>query len=286
MNPTRAAGISVVFNVFQTVIKLVAAALTGSVSLLSEAIHSLADVAASVLAYFSIEAAKRPPDDEHPYGHGKIESLASFAEALLIFFTVLFVLQEAFQHLFRGAEPKNLESGIWILIFLAPISFFVSRYVFKVAEQTQSPALTGNAHHLRIDFYTTIGVLAALCVSHFTPFKKADPIFAIALAGHMAWVAWHLSVESVQQLIDRRLTDEDLEKIQTILKEQVGLISHHKLRSRLSGNHKYVELHAVVPGDWTVEQGHELADELESKIESQLAPCTAVIHIDPFDPNR
>lgn len=283
---SRAAAWSLAFNVGQTFLKLGAAGLTGSVSLLGEAIHSAADILASLIAYLGIKKASEPPDDEHPYGHGKLESLAGFAESILIVLTVLYVATEAIRHLIYGGNTQKLESGMVVLAVTATGGFLLSRIVKKVAVEENSLALLADAQHLSIDFVTTVGVLVALAVTHFTKWANADPVFALLLCGHMLYSGWKLGHEAVQQLIDRRLSDDDMALIENILSTEKRMLSYHRLRTRLSGNTRYVDLHAVVPNDWSVVQAHELADSLEERIETALSPCVAVIHVDPFDATK
>ncbi len=282
----RAASISVAYNITLTLLKLAAAVLTGSVSLLSEAVHSATDVVASGIALVSVRAASAPPDEEHPYGHGKIESLAGFGESILLLLIVCYVAFESIQRLFRGGDIQNLNIGIWIMGFSAVTSFIVSKHVKGIAERTGSLALKSNSQHLMVDSITSIGVLGALIVTKLTGWEEADPAFALALTIWMAFGAYRICKQAFDQLIDRSLTEQELAEIKRLVESQQGVISHHRLRTRLSGNTRYIELHVVVPTDWTLVQAHDTADELEKKIVQALIPAVAVIHVDPFDPAK
>ena len=282
----RAAGVSLAFNVLATTAKLVAAVLTGSVSLFSEATHSATDVVASVIAFVSIRAASVPPDEDHPYGHGKIESLAGFGEAVLLLVIVLYVLIEAVHRLFTGSDLKQAEIGMIVMGISSVTSLMVGRYVSSVGKKYGSPALLSNGKHLTIDFGTSVGVLAALATSHFTGWRQADSVFAIALALWLGFGSWRLTREAYEQLIDRRLPDEELALVKEILDSEPKLLSYHRLRTRHSGTTHYVDVHVVVPTDLSLVDAHSLADGVEKRIRVALAPAQVVIHVDPFDPAK
>lgn len=273
-------------NVCLTILKVCAAVLTGSVSLVSESIHSATDVMASLVAFLSVRAAAVPPDEEHPYGHGKIESLAGFGESVFLVLVVGYIFFESIDRLIHGAGVKQLEVGIWIMGISSLTSLVVGPYVRRVAKQTDSIALKSNGRHQIIDFGTSAGVLVALLVTKFTGWQQADAWFAMALGVWIAYNAVTMGRESVEQLIDRRVTDDDLERIQAILRAGEGLISYHHLRTRHSGHVHYVDVHVVVPNEWSVVQAHSLADSLEKEIEEALRPALAVVHIDPYDPAK
>jgi cation diffusion facilitator family transporter len=282
----RAAGISVAYNITLTLLKLAAAVLTGSVSLLSEAIHSATDIVASGLALVSVRAASLPPDQEHPYGHGKIESLAGFGESILLLMIVGYVVFESVQRLIKGSVVQNLDVGLWIMAFSAITSFLVSRHVKRIANRTRSLALKSNSQHLMVDSVTSVGVLGALLVTKLTGWEKADPVFALLLAVWMAVGAWKLAKQAFDQLIDRSLTDEELQEIKRIVENHPGIMGYHRLRSRLSGDTRYIDMHVVVPVDWSVVQAHDVADEIEKLVANALMPAVVVIHVDPFDETK
>jgi cation diffusion facilitator family transporter len=282
----RAASISLAYNVVLTAIKLVAAGITGSVSLLGEAIHSATDVFASFIAFLSVRAASAPPDEEHPYGHGKIESLAGFSESVLLLFIVVYICVEAVSKLIHGSSPVNVDLGIWVMAFSCVTSLVTGHYVTRVGNETGSLALRSNGRHLMVDFWTSVGVLIALAVTRATGWTQADPIAALGLSVWIAKGAIQIAHEAFHQLIDRRVTDADVELIRTILADEPELLSYHRLRTRHSGDTHFIDLHIVVPAEWSVVRAHELADRLEKRIEHALAPAQVVIHVDPFDESR
>ncbi len=282
----QAASASVGFNLLSTLFKLVAAMLTGSVALLSEAVHSITDVIASLIAFVSVKAAAAPPDEEHPYGHGKIESLAGFGESIMLLLIVVYIVFEAIRKLLAGESAERLNLGMVVMAASAIGSFSVGIYVARVAKDTKSLALQSNGQHLHVDAFTSLGVLVALAITQFSGWKQADGIMAILLAVWIAFSAWKLSREAFHQLIDRRLPGEDLAKIDQILRSQKSLLSYHRLRSRLSGDLRYVDVHIVVPNTWSVVEAHELADRLETEIEKELTPAVITVHVDPYDESK
>jgi cation diffusion facilitator family transporter len=255
-------------------------------SLLSEAIHSGTDVVASFIAFVSVRAAAVPPDEEHPYGHGKIESLAGFGESILLFLMVFYLIGEGIHRLITGVELHQLEVGLGVIGLSTVTSLLTARYVLGVAKRTHSMALLSNGQHLLVDFYTSAGVLAALLLVHLTGWTLIDPLLAIGIAFWLAGGAWKLSKMAFHQLIDRHLPIEELDTIAGILNSDPRVISYHRLRTRRSGYMRYVDLHLVVPNDWSVQRAHAVADELEKKIEHALAPAQVVIHVDPYDPAK
>lgn len=283
---SSAAILSVGFNLASTILKLVGAAITHSVSLFSEAVHSAADVVASTLAFFSVRAASAPADDEHPFGHGKIESLAGFAEAIFLLLTMAFVVSEAIHRLIHGGEVRRLDTGIWIMAASAVGSLLVGLYVSRQGKLSRSLALQSNGQHLLVDFITCSGVLAALLITRLTAWQNSDAILALLFAAWIGFNSLRLSYNAYQQLIDRRLPDEEIEDIRSILRGNEQIISYHKLRSRLSGAVRHIDFHIVVPNDWSVVQAHRVADDIEKAVKKALDPAEVVVHVDPYDPEK
>ena len=284
---SRAATVSLVYNGVATALKLAAAVSTGSVSLLSEAAHSATDIVASTMAYFSVRASAQPPDEDHPYGHGKMESVAGFGEAILLLAVVGYIAFEAIQRLVRGnQEVVALDFGIWVMAISAASSFVIGRYVSKVGKDTDSIALQSNGQHLLVDFWTSVGVLVALVATKLLKLPWIDSAVAIAFAGWLGYGAWGLFKQAFDHLVDRSLPEEEIEKVKAILSAESQALSWHRLRTRIGGNIRYVDVHVVVPRELTVVEAHEVADRLEKGISTELAPAIASIHVDPFDPTK
>jgi cation diffusion facilitator family transporter len=281
-----AAVASLLYNASLTVLKMVAALSTGSVSLLSEAVHSATDVVASSFAYVGVRIASAPPDEEHPYGHGKVESLAGFGESILLFLIVLYILAESIQKLLGGSSVKNLDIGLWIMGFSAVGSLLLGHFVSKIGRESNSIALRSNGQHLIVDFWTSLGVMAALATTKLTKWEQADAVFAIGLALWIAYGSFKMGREAVDQLIDRKMPEDEVERIVAILKGDRDCLSFHRLRTRHSGSEHYIDVHIVVPNDWSLVKAHEVADHLEKTIAAELHPAHVVIHVDPFDAKK
>lgn len=279
----HASTLSLVFNAVSTVLKFAVALFTGSVSVLSEAIHSATDVAAAMLAAYGVRAAAAPPDEEHPYGHGKIEALGSFGEALLLFAAVLYVLWESVQRLMHPSEIQRLDLGIVLMAGSAIGAGLVARRVLAAARSTESLALAGNGQHLLADCYTSVGVLVGLATVRFTGWIWADAVVAIGLSGWMAWSALRLARAATNELVDQRLPQFEIEAIEAIVSAEPHASNLHRLRTRRSGHVRYIDMHVEVPREWNVVQAHDLADRLERHVEERLAPAHVVVHIDPAD---
>lgn len=282
----RAASLSLVFNLLSTIVKIVAAILTGSVSLLSEATHSFTDVFASTMAYGSVRAGSAPPDEEHPYGHGKIESLAGFAESILLFGVVVYVVFEAITRLVYPQPIARLDLGMAVMAVSAVGAFLASRYVGRIGREAHSLALESNSQHLMVDAVTSLGVLVGLFVVSTTGLPWADSIIALVFAVWMAYGAWKLAYRAFHDLIDVRLTDPEVAQVRAILDADPSVLGYHRLRTRRAGSVRYVDLHLVAPREWSLVQAHDLADRLEKQIAANLAPANVVIHVDPYDPDR
>ncbi len=282
----RASTVSLAYNLLAVLFKGVGAVLTGSVSLLTEALHSATDVVASLLAYIGVRVGSVPPDEDHPYGHGKVETLAGFGEAVLLILIVCYLLFEGVRRLIVGSALQSLEVGIGVMLFSTVSSLVVGLYVSRVGKRTHSLALQSNGQHLLIDFWTSAGVLTALVLIQWTGWKWIDALLAIGIALWLVRGAYRLAHRAFHELIDHRLPESEIEQIDAILKLEPGVLSYHQLRTRRSGAMRYIDLHIVVPSDWSLQRAHQVADRLEKRIEERLAPAQCVIHVDPYDPER
>ncbi len=280
----RASALSLAYNVLFTAAKLVAALLTGSMSLLSEALHSATDIVASALAYVGVRAASAPPDERHPYGHGKIETLAGFGESILLFLMVLYLIGEGIHRLLQGVVLESLELGLAVMSLSTLTSLLIGQYVLRVGRRTRSLALLSNGQHLMVDFWTSAGVLLALLLIRLTGWTPLDPLLAIGIALWLLRGAWRLATQAFHELIDQRLPDEEIAHIDRVIRSDARVISYHNLRTRRAGAMRYIDLHIVVPADWSLQQAHAVADELEKRLERELSPAEVVIHVDPYDP--
>lgn len=282
----RASGVSLAYNLAFSVAKFVVAFLTGSVSVLSEAVHSSTDVVAAGIAAYGVRASSVPPDEDHQYGHGKIEALGGFGEAILLFLAVGYILVEAVQRLRTPAPVANLDVALGLIALSTVSAALVGWSVLRVARHTESLALAGNGQHLMVDAVTSGGVLVGLAATKLTGAPWADPVVALVLAVWMLHGAFTLARASAQQLIDRRLPLIELDLIRSVVAEDPDVLGHHRLRTRRSGDVRFVDLHVVVPRDLDLVRAHEVADRIERGIERLLPPAHVVVHVDPYDPEK
>ncbi len=282
---TATARLSVVSNSLLIALKLVTGIATGSVSILSEAIHSLFDLIAAVIAFFSVRLAEQPPDADHPYGHGKVEGISGFIEAILIFGAAGLILYEAVHKIIEGTEVLFPVAGIAVMATSAVVNIFVSRRLYRVARETGSLALEADALHLKTDVYTSAGVAAGLFLLWLTDIHLFDPLLAIAVALLILYESWQMTKKSLAPLIDRRLSDNELSAIRTaIAKHTTDYVGFHEMRTRSSGNTQYIDLHLEMPRHLTVEESHRICDAIEKEVASSLPRAEVTIHVEPCDP--
>ena len=281
---TSAAGLSILSNSVLVALKLAAGVIMGSVSVISEGVHSAVDLLAAIIAFFSIRAAAKPADKEHEFGHGKIENISGTVEALLIFGAAGYIIYESIDKIINRARPEFLTAGIAVMAISLVANFFVSRHLHKVALRDDSIALEADAWHLTTDVYTSLGVLAGLIVVQVTHWYILDPVIAIGVALLILRAAWNITCKSVRGLIDVRLPEAEEDIITASIMEHVGeLAGFHELRTRKSGSQRYIELHLVMPKKLTLEEAHRLCDHLEADIRSKLPEGVVTIHCEPCD---
>ncbi len=281
----HAARLSILSNAGLVLLKLVIGFGTGSVSVLSEAAHSAGDLLASGIAYFSVRVSDLPPDEEHPYGHGKIESVSGMAEALLLVIAAAYVVFEAFKKLLAPGEGeiKGIGLSLGVMTFSAGINFLLSIYLRRVAKETDSLALEVDAAHLRSDVLTSAGVLIGLLLGKITGKTWFDPATALIVSGMIVFTAARLSRESLHPLLDARLPVEEEETILHILDSEPLVLAYHKLRTRKSGSQRHADIHVLIADHSTLIQAHELTEQLEDRIRASLPETYIHIHIEPYE---
>jgi len=283
---TLAATLSVISNSTLVVLKLLVGFLSGSVSIIAEGVHSANDLVASLIALISVRIAELPPDREHPYGHGKAESISAAAEAILIVGAAVWIVAEAIQKILKPQPVEHLGWGTTVMMVSVSLNVAVSRYLFRVAREEDSPALEADAHHLATDVYTSLGVLAGLGVTWLTGWHVIDPLVAIGVAMLILRIGLSLTMKSLHHLMDAQLPVAEVSRIEGILNGETRIHSWHNLRTRKSGNTRHIDLHIVFRNDATLLEAHQVADELEKRIAEELAPAHVVIHVDPYDPAK
>ncbi len=280
---TRAALLSILSNSLLIALKLIVGFMMQSVSVISEAAHSGLDLVAAVIAWFSIRESGKPADDEHRFGHGKIENVAGTVEALLIFGAAVYIIFEAARKLVTGTfKVEELGAGVAVMAVSAVANYLVSHHLLKVGRRTGSVALEADAMHLRTDVYTSVGVLCGLLAIKFTGVYILDPLIAIGVALLIIKAAYDLTRHAFFPILDVKLPDEEEQVIHEVLKRFAGqVVEYHKLRTRKSGHVRQIDMHLLVPRGCTVGEAHRLSHEITRQIESQLPDSQILVHIEP-----
>lgn len=279
---TKAAAISVLSNSVLTTGKVVIGFLSGSVSIISEGIHSGIDLIAAVIALFAVRESGKPADDRHTYGHGKIENVSGTIEAMLIFVAALLIIKEAFGKLTGGVTVNNLGWGLVIMGFSAAANVLVSANLMRVAKKTDSVALEADALHLRTDVLTSIGVFIGLLIIKITGWTIIDPLIAMFVASLIIKAAYDLTKEAFMPLVDVRIDPQEYKIIFEVLDNYAGqFVEFHKLRTRRAGAERHIDLHLVVPKYESVYVVHELCDKIEHEIMEKLPGTHILIHAEP-----
>jgi cation diffusion facilitator family transporter len=280
---SRAAALSIASNSALIVLKLVAGAVTGSVAILTEAIHSGIDLIASVIAFFSVRQAESPADAEHRYGHEKFENVAAAAEGVLILIGSGVIVYTAASSLAHGPQLHSLGFGIAVVAFSAAVNLLVSGYLFRRARATDSAALEGDAAHLRTDAYTSLGVLVGLALVHWTGEDWLDPAVALVIAVAIVVTGLRIVSRSWRVLVDQALPPEELAAIQEAIApfQEREVVGYHKLRTRRAGARRYVDLHVQFRDGTTLERAHATAHELQREIGKRLRGADVLIHLEP-----
>jgi cation diffusion facilitator family transporter len=286
----RVAMLSVASNSFLVLFKVIVGVVIGSVSIISEAIHSGMDLLASIIAMFSVKTSSVPADDRHPFGHGKIENISGFVEALLIFVAAFWIVFEALKKLTSPQVMENAGWGVGVMLFSSVMNFIVSRKLFQVGKEADSIALQADAWHLRTDVYTSAGVMAGLSViwlgHRFFPDPNIhwiDPAAAIFVAVLILHAAYELTVNSIRDLMDVQLPSEEEQYIRDIIIHHPGICGFHQLRTRKAGHVRFVEFHVKVDPQMTVHDSHNITKILKKNIRDKFTDCVITIHTEPCD---
>lgn len=283
-----AARLSIVAAGFLILMKMATGWLTGSISVWASLLDSAMDIFASSLNYFAIRTSARPPDEDHLYGHGKVESLAGLFQALVITISGLFVIWEATRRIIRPPEMNHEWLGIGTMFVAAAVSLTLVRHLRRVGSATESPAITADAAHYASDVYTNFAALAALLITTLTSWNLADPIISILISAYILWSAISVARDAVDVLMDRRLPVEVDETVAEIVKRHrpEGVIGFHDLRTRRSGSYKFIDLHLEVRRTQTLEEAHAVTVRVLRAIEAEVPRARVQIHTDPADENK
>lgn len=262
--------------------KVVVGGFTGSISVLADAFDSMGDLLAAIISFFSLRFAAKPPDVDHPYGHGKAENISATIEAIIIFGAGSYVIFRGIQKLIFGAQLEFLEIGIGVMAVSALVNLFVGRYLFRVARSTGSLALEASARHRSTDLYTSLSIFVGLIIVRFTGFTILDPIIALGIGILVLKTAVDVYRKSFGGLLDERLSQPEEAMIVSSIQEHVrDSVTFHELRTRKVGTIPYIELHLVMSKNITLENAHAMCDHLEADIKSKIPNAVITIHCEP-----
>ena len=280
----NAAVLSIVSNSILILLKFFAGIISGSISIISEAIHSGSDLLASIITLFSVSQSSKPADEDHQFGHGKYEDFTSFIEGMLIILAAFYIIYESLKKiLFSHKLEINADIGIVVMFISVIVNIIVSTYLFKVAKKTDSPALYANGEHLRTDIYSSLAVFFGLIFVKLTGNPIYDPIIAIAVAIIIFWAGYKICKIAQKGLLDSSLSKEENSQITNILNQHIGngVIALKKLRTRKSGLKKNIDITLIVAKSMNVSTSHELCDNIEAEIEIALKNTDISIHVEP-----
>lgn len=278
-----AASLSILSNGLIIVLKLVAGIISGSISIVSEAIHSMSDFLASVLTYFAVLRSSRPADKGHPFGHGGYEDVAGFLEGLLIVIASFYIIGEAIKKIV-STSTSEFDSTLGIIVMCIAIisNICVSKYLSKVAKKADSVALKADSKHLGTDVYSSLGVLIGLVLIKITGITLLDPIIALLVAIIILKTGIKITKESLNNLVDGTLPETDVKKIKKVMETCEKIYGYKNLKSRKSGPNRDIDITILCDGNMTLKTCHEICDELEFKVKKVLPNTLITIHCEPY----
>ncbi len=280
---TQFAWISIAAAAITIVLKAVAYGLTGSVGLLSDAIESLVNLVGGIMTLAMLTVAARPADEDHAFGHGKAEYFSSGVEGTLILIAAVTIGITSVERLITPRPLEQVGLGLVVSVGASLINLGVALLLLRVGRQRKSIALEANAHHLMTDVWTSVGVIVGVGAVAITGWQRLDPIVAIAVAANIVWTGFGIVRQSISGLMDASLSPEDLRLIEEVLEpHRKNGLRFQALRTRRAGATGFVTMDVLVPGDWTVERGHELAEGIEVDLRRALPDVTVLTHLEPL----
>jgi cation diffusion facilitator family transporter len=283
----RAAGYALTSTVLLTVFKLFVGVISGSAAVLSEGLHSFLDLVSALLSFFTVKEAGKPADAEHPFGHGKIETLSSLFEAVLLVVAAGLMVYEGSQQIIHP-RPLQYQGLAMVTIFASIIiSYFMYRYNLRAAKTVDSSALHLNALHFLTDVLASVAILIGLVVIKMTGWLMVDAVLAFAVAAYILVVSARQVRKAILELLDAQLPANEIEEIKTLLRSfEEDLIEAHDIRTRKSGATRHIDFHLVCCGTMTVNESHAVCDLIEGKILEKFPAASVNIHVEPCEPEK
>ncbi|MFL0248330.1 cation diffusion facilitator family transporter [Candidatus Clostridium stratigraminis] len=282
MDKRKAALLSVFSNSILIIFKLAAGIFMGSISVISEAIHSSIDLLASFIAFFSIRKAAEAEDKEHPFGHGKYENISGFVEALLIFVAAALIIYEAIKKIIEGAQIESTGAGIIVMLVSSVVNLIISMMLLKIAKKTDSIALEADGMHLLTDVATSFGVFIGLIIVRFTGLKIVDPITALFVAVLIIKASYDLTKKSMVDLLDSSLPEDEIDKITKIIASYPEVKNYHRLRTRKNGQKREIDIHIRLDKDMPLTEAHDLCHAIKNDVLAEFKEAYIIIQLEPF----
>lgn len=287
VNLQRFAWLSIIVSVVVFGMKMVAWSVTGSVGLLSDALESTSNIVAAVVALFAIRAAMKPADSVHHFGRGKAEYFSAQIEGFMILFAALIIVYTAIERIINPRELESIGWGLTISTVAAVINGGTAMILLRTGKQHRSPALIADGKHLLTDVWTSAGVIVGVGLVAITGWQRLDGVVALAVGLNIVVTGVRLLRASTSGLMDKALPDEDHLKIVEVLqRHESETIKFHALQTREAGRERFVSMHVLVPGDWSIQKGHDLSEVIEAEIKALLEHTTVSTHVEPLEDER
>jgi cation diffusion facilitator family transporter len=281
---TRFAWLSLGAAVVTVALKLLAYALTGSVALLSDALESLVNVMAGGMAVAMLRLAEQPPDEEHPYGHGKAEYFSSGLEGMLILAAALAIGWTAWRRLLAPVPLEQPVVGLVIVGVATVLNFTIAQVLLRASRRGDSITLEANSRHLMTDVWTSTGVIVGVSLAALTGWDRLDALIAIAIALHIVTAGLSLIRRSAHGMLDTAISTAEQARVAAVLSRyEADGIEFHAVRTRQAGGRRFVSMHVLVPGSWSVRQGHALLEDVEAQVRAAVPSATVFTHLEPLE---
>jgi cation diffusion facilitator family transporter len=276
--------VSIVAALATILLKTTAYTITGSVGLLSDALESLVNLAAAIVAFIALSAAARPEDEEHRYGHSKAEYFSSGFEGGLILLAAAAIIYTSVRRLLEPQPIEQVGIGLAISTVASLINLAVARVLFQAGRRHQSITLEADAHHLMSDVWTSAGVVVGVAAAALTGWHRLDPIIAIAVALNIVRTGVSILRRSLMGLLDTAIPEDLLQKISDIFSHHAAAgVRFHALRTRQAGAWRFIDFHVLVPGHWSVQRGHDLLEQIEEEVRSAVPNSSVFTHLEPIE---
>lgn len=273
---------------FLVLMKMAVGILSGSIAVLASAIDSFLDLTVSMFNYFALHNAEKDPDDKFNYGRSKIEPLAAVIEGTVISLSALFILYESISKIVKNRPMEHLELGVWVMVASFVITALLVFFLNYVAKKTDNMVIRADALHYKTDLFTNGAILLALALIAYTGEQLIDPILGLAIAVYMIYSAYPIIKDGILMLLDAALNEEDRAKIVAILDNEERINGYHDLRTRESGSHIFVSVHAVFNVSISLYDAHLVSDKIEDAIRKTFEDKKVhiIVHMDPYDDSQ